>query len=131
MKESRMRAAILILAGALLLPRALLCQSAPQLSTAVRAYVSVSAPVVALTHVRVIDGTGAPAAEDQTIVINNGKIASVGPAARISVPAGAQVMDGAGKTVIPGLFGMHDHTFYPSGGAGNARNHHPFSAPRL
>jgi imidazolonepropionase-like amidohydrolase len=87
--------------------------------------------VVALTHVRVIDGTGAPPAEDQTIVISNGKITAVGPAARVTVPQGAQVMALAGKTVIPGLFGMHDHTFYPSGGAGNGRNHHPFSAPRL
>ena len=48
---------------------------------AVRPYVAVSAPIVALTHVRVIDGTGAPAVEDQTIVIANGAIASIGPAA--------------------------------------------------
>jgi hypothetical protein len=53
-------------------------------SAAVRPYVAVSAPVVALTHVRVIDGTGAAPAEDQTIVIANGAIASIGPAARPS-----------------------------------------------
>ena len=41
---------------------------------AVRPFVSVDAPVVALTHVRVIDGTGAPARGDQTIVIEGGRI---------------------------------------------------------
>lgn len=106
-------------------------QALSQLSEAVRAYVSVSAPVVALTHVRVIDGTGAPPLEDQTVVISQRKIVAVGPAARVAVPPGAQVMNLAGKTVIPGLFGMHDHTFYPTGAAGGGRNHHPFSAPRL
>jgi imidazolonepropionase-like amidohydrolase len=106
-------------------------QSASQLSPAVREYVSVSAPVVALTHVRVIDGTGAPATEDQTIIFSNGRITALGPFARVTIPAGAQVMSMAGKTVIPGLFGMHDHTFYPTGAAGGGRNHHPFSAPRL
>ena len=106
-------------------------QSASQLSPAVREYVSVSAPVVALTHVRVIDGTGAAPLEDQTIVIQGTKVTAMGPAARVAVPQGAQVMNLAGKTVIPGLFGMHDHTFYPTGAAGGGRNHHPFSAPRL
>jgi hypothetical protein len=43
-------------------------------SPEVQAYVKVSAPVVALTHVRVIDGTGAPAKEDQTVVIANGRM---------------------------------------------------------
>src|SRR5258705_6383007 len=107
-------------------------QSITQLdSQVVRQYVSVKGPLVALTHARVIDGTGAAAAEDQTLVIENGRIRSVGPAARAQVPAGAQVLDLTGKTVIPGLFGMHDHLFYPAGGAGGVRNHHPYSAPRL
>ncbi|MBI4420295.1 MAG: amidohydrolase family protein [Gemmatimonadetes bacterium] len=109
----------------------LAAQSFQQLSDPVRQFVSVSAPLVALTHVRVIDGTGAPAAEDQTVVIDNGKIRAVGPAATVPVPPEAQVMDLRGKTVIPGLFGMHDHTFYPAGGAGGQRNHHLFSAPRM
>src|SRR5262245_28173008 len=126
-----MRSLALVVVGALAVARQAGGQSAAQLSEAVRAYVSVNAPVVALTHVRVIDGTGAPAAEDQTVVITNGKISAVGPAARVTAPPGAQVMNLTGKTVIPGLFGMHDHTFYPTGAAGGGRNHHPFSAPRL
>jgi imidazolonepropionase-like amidohydrolase len=88
----------------------------PQLSEAVRQYVQVDTAVVALTHVRVIDGTGAPAAEDQTVVIRDGAIAAVGPAASVPVPAGAQVLDLTGRTVMPGLVMVHEHLYYPTGG---------------
>ena len=86
---------------------------AQELGPDVRAFVRVDAPTVALTHVRVVDGTGSPAREDQTIVIAGGKIASVG-AAGAAIPAGAQVLDLPGYTIIPGLVGMHDHMFYTS-----------------
>jgi imidazolonepropionase-like amidohydrolase len=66
--------------------------------------------------VRVIDGTGAAAREDQTIILNKGKIESVGGSAA-NVPKDAQVLDLHGYSVIPGLVGMHDHMFYPAGGA--------------
>ena len=56
--------------------------SAQKLSPEVREFVRVDAPVVALTHVRVIDGTGAAAREDQTVILTAGRIASVGDAAR-------------------------------------------------
>ena len=75
-------------------------------------FVSVNAPVFVLTHVRVIDGTGAAAKEDQAIVVVNGKIQGVGPAASTLAPAGAQVFDKGGYTVIPGLVGMHNHLYY-------------------
>lgn len=87
----------------------------PTLSNAVRPYISTDAPVIALTHVRVIDGTGAPARADQTIVITDGKISAVGDAARTPTPAGAQIIDGTGKTLIPGLVMVHEHLFYPTG----------------
>jgi hypothetical protein len=45
----------------------------PTLSAAVRTYVAVDSPIVALTHARVIDGTGAPARDGQTIVIRDGR----------------------------------------------------------
>lgn len=90
-------------------------QSFSTLSPDVRKYVSVSAPVVALEHVRVIDGTGAAPAENQTIVIADGKIRSVAPAGAATVPPSAQITDLPGYTVIPGIVGMHDHMFYPSG----------------
>lgn len=80
-------------------------------------FVSVDAPVVVLNHVRVIDGTGAAAKEDQAVVIANGKIQSIGPAASAQIPQGAQAMDRSGYTVIPGIVGMHDHLYYTDSAA--------------
>ena len=91
--------------------------SAQTASPDVKPFVKVDAPVVALTHVRVIDGTGAAAREDQTVIVNKGKIESVGDASSVNVPKDAQVMDLHGYSVIPGLVGMHDHMFYPAGDA--------------
>jgi imidazolonepropionase-like amidohydrolase len=99
------------------------------LSPQVRAFVKVDAPTVALTHVRVIDGTGAAAREDQTVVISKGKIESVSDAASASVPKDAQVLDLHGYSVIPGLVGMHDHLFYPMGNG--IFGEMAFSFPRL
>ncbi len=87
----------------------------PQLSKAVREYVTIDTPTVVLTHVRVIDGTGAPARDNQTIVVRDGRIAALGDAASIQPPEGAQVVDLSGKTVIPGLVMMHEHLYYPTG----------------
>jgi enamidase len=63
----------------------------------------------------VIDGTGAAARDDQTIVIRDGNIVSLGDAARVPAPAGATVIDLAGKSVIPGLVMMHEHLYYTTG----------------
>jgi imidazolonepropionase-like amidohydrolase len=89
--------------------------SRPVLTPSVRAFVQVDTPTLALTHVRVIDGTGAPARTDQTIVIRDGMIAAVGAGASVQVPAGAQVLDLSGKSVIPGLVMVHEHLYYPTG----------------
>jgi imidazolonepropionase-like amidohydrolase len=113
-----------ILLGFLLCPLGIVGQSPSQ---EVKAYVSVDAPVLALTHARVVDGTGGPAREDQTLVISGGKIQALGTA--LAAPAGAKVMDLSGFTVIPGLVGMHDHLFYPQGGGFFAEM--GFSFPRL
>ena len=102
---------------------------AQTLSPEVRGFVKVDAPVVVLTHVRVIDGTGAAAREDQTVVISKGKIESVSDAASASVPKDAQVLDLHGYSVIPGLVGMHDHMFYPMGDV--VFGEMAFSFPRL
>jgi len=90
-------------------------QQRPTLSNAVRAYVSVDAPLIALTHVRVIDGTGAAPREDQTLILNNGVITTMGSSASTDVPAGAQTIDLTGKSVIPGLVMVHEHLYYPNG----------------
>src|ERR1700678_3337321 len=76
------------------------------------------APVIALTHVEVIDGTGSAAQSDQTVIIEHGKISAVGATASVQVPSGARIIDATGKTVIPGLVGMHEHLFYPAVGDG-------------
>ena len=78
-------------------------------------FVKIDAPVVVLTHARVIDGTGAPARENQTLIIRDGNIASVGEASAIQLPAGATVIDLSGRTVIPGLVMMHEHLYYTTG----------------
>lgn len=80
-------------------------------SAEVRKFIAYDDAVIALTHVRVIDGTGAPAQEDRTVILRQGKIASV--TAGASAPAdGARVIDLAGRSVMPGLVGMHNHLMY-------------------
>jgi imidazolonepropionase-like amidohydrolase len=97
-------------AAALLSPAAL---SSAQVPAGIKSYVSEDAPVLVLMHVRVIDGTGAAAEEDQRIDIEGGKIARVQSAKlRNAFPANAKILDFSGKTVIPGLVGMHEHLFY-------------------
>jgi len=64
---------------------------------------------LAVTDVTVIDCTGALPKQHSTVVIANGQIAAVGPKDRVSIPAGAQVVDGSGRFLIPGLWDMHGH----------------------
>jgi hypothetical protein len=105
-------------------------------------FVSVKAPIVVLNHVRVIDGTGAAATDNQQIVISDGKIQSIAPADSAQPPSGAQVLDRTGYSVIPGLVGMHDHLYYTDsisvqateegiGEPGLFVAEIPFTAPRL
>jgi imidazolonepropionase-like amidohydrolase len=105
-------------------------------------YVSIRAPTVALRHVEIIDGTGAAPLTDQTLIIINGRIATVGPAAGTTIPAGALLRDYPGCAVLPGLVGMHDHLFYTASREaqrnsaaglepGFVVNEIPYSAPRL
>jgi len=101
--------------AALVLVAAPLRAQRPTLAVGVRPYVAVDTPVVALTHARVIDGTGAPARVDQTLIIRDGAIAALGDTRSVTVPAGAQVIDLTGKSVIPGLVMVHEHLFYPTG----------------
>jgi enamidase len=110
-KPIRVVTAIMLLAFVAQPFRAASAQQTP----AVAAFVKVQAPVVALTHVRVIDGTGAAARANQTLVIRDGAIADVGDAARVLPPAGATVIDLTGRSVIPGLVMMHEHLYYTTG----------------
>ncbi len=110
-------------------------------------FVRVEAPVVALTHVRIIDGTGAAPLEDQTIVIADGKIMSISSSSspveqglrglsgnapgQERVEYTPQILDLKGYTVLPGLVGMHDHMFFPMGGSPPAYSNMATSFTRL
>ena len=129
-----MRKVILQIFCSLALPSLCWSQAVPKpaLSPQVRAYVKVDEPVVALTHVRVIDGTGAAPRTDQTLIFSNGLITALGDAAATKIPEGAKVLDFTGHTLIPGLVGMHDHMYYPApGGAPPLYPEHAASFPRL
>src|SRR5580693_4261828 len=113
-------------------------QQKPTLSSLTKSFVTVDSTVVALEHVRVIDGTGAAPEADQTILIENGMIRGIGPSSAVSVPPGAHVLELKGRSVIPGLVGMHDHMFYPAAsgegpveGAPALYGEMGFSFPRL
>ena len=86
---------------------------------------------VALTHVRVIDGTGAAALEDRLILISGGQIRALGPTSSTKVPEETQILDLNGYTVLPGLVGMHDHMFFPMGGNPPMYSDMGTSFPRL
>ncbi len=99
-----------------LVAAAVLCLAAqPQFSQTVRGYIKVDAPTVVLTNLRVIDGTGAPARTNQTVVISGGTIQSIGDAVPAKLPEGAVTLDLAGKSAIPGLVMVHEHLYYPTG----------------
>jgi imidazolonepropionase-like amidohydrolase len=95
---------------------ALLFAAAPagaDVPAGIKPYVSEDSPKLVLMHVRVIDGTGAAAQEDQRIDIEDGKITRVQSAKlRNAFPPNAKVLDLTGRTVMPGLVGMHEHLFY-------------------
>jgi imidazolonepropionase-like amidohydrolase len=114
-----------------------------QVSRDVAPFISVDTSVIVLNHVRVIDGTGAAPKEDQAIVIAEGKIQSMGTADSSKPPAGAQILDRTGYSVIPGLVGMHDHLYYTDSITAQLGDHGdlgepglfvaeiPYTAPRL
>lgn len=99
-------------------------------SPQIQKVLSVNAPVVALTHVRLIDGTGSPARDDQTIIIEGELIRGVGKTGDVKVPDGARVIDLAGHSAFPGLVGLHDHMYYSSAAGGSMKMMF-YSYPRL
>ncbi len=70
-----------------------------------------SLKTLVITHVAVIDATGAPARPDSTVVITGDRITGIG-SPKTRIPKGAQVLDGTGKFLIPGLWDMHVHLDY-------------------
>ena len=74
-----------------------------------------SQDVIAFTHAEIVDGTGAGPRRDMTLISDHGRIAALGPSARVKIPAGATVIDLKGKTLLPGFVMVHEHLFYPLG----------------
>ncbi len=105
-----------VVLGAIIVALAPLAQAqrAP-VAPAVRSFVTVDTNVLALTNVRVIDGTGAAPMQGQTLIVRDGRIAAIGTFGAVPIPAGAQVMDLSGKSIMPGLVMVHEHLFYPTG----------------
>ena len=96
----------------LLIATAPLAAQERPLPAGVAPFVSVDAPVVALTHVRLVDGTGSPALDDHTVIVRGARIDAVGPAASTPIPEGAEVLDLTNHTLLPGLVGLHEHTYF-------------------
>jgi imidazolonepropionase-like amidohydrolase len=112
----------------------------PQLSKEVQQFVRFQGPRIVLTHVRVIDGTGAPALEDQNVTIEDGKITAIEKGGGVAATTGMSVLYLSGYTVMPGIVGMHNHLFYIARPNLDANRHSEqpalvpqmtFSAPRL
>jgi cytosine/adenosine deaminase-related metal-dependent hydrolase len=70
---------------------------------------SLHGEVRVLKDFTLIDGTGRPAVAHSAMIIDNGRIRWVGPVAQLQVPASAEVVDLAGKFVMPGLINLHGH----------------------
>jgi Amidohydrolase family len=142
-------AALALASAAGAAPQILAPPAAPAAS--VQPYVKVAARVIVLNHVRLIDGSGGPAQSDRRIVIVDGKIQSITDAdtklkafvPNLAVPPAASdftEIDMTGRTVLPGLVGMHDHMYYIARPNMDAAGHSEaplmvpqmtFSSPRL
>ena len=90
--------ALLLFCGLLFAPRLMTTNEASQSQ-------------IAFTHVTIIDATGAPPSLDMTVVITSDRITEIGQSQRLRVPRGAQIVDAAGKFMIPGLWDMHIHWY--------------------
>ena len=101
-------------AAALVLARAATAADPPgaHFSAEDAGFIAYSQPVIAFTHIRVVDGTGAAPRPDMTVIVRDGRIANLGPSRSIVVPKEATEIAGAGKTLLPGLVMMHEHMYF-------------------
>jgi imidazolonepropionase-like amidohydrolase len=94
-------------------------------------FIRVKSKMVVLKNLRIIDGTGAAPKENQTITLIGDRIGSIAPTDSAALPAGAEVLELSGYTVLPGLVGMHNHMFFPEGGSPAIYSNMSISFPRL
>lgn len=81
------------------------------------------ADTTALEHVRLIDGNGGAPAADVTVLIDGGRIAAVGPAGQVTLPAGTRRIDLAGRTLMPGMVSDHSHLGMTDGTSAGPQNY--------
>src|SRR6476661_5009075 len=73
---------------------------APHFAPADAAFVAYPGPDLFFDHVALVDGTGAAPRRDVSVLVRGGRIAAIG--ADLSAPAGVTIIDGHGKTLLPG-----------------------------
>jgi imidazolonepropionase-like amidohydrolase len=66
-------------------------------------------PKKAIKNGTLIDGTGKTPLENSVVVIDGSKITAVGKVGEVQIPSDAQIIDAAGKVVMPGLMDLHVH----------------------
>lgn len=76
-------------------------------------YIKYDANIIAFTNATVVDGTGNPIKTKQTVIIENGLFKAIGNDPSVSIPENAEIIDLKGKTIIPGIIGMHNHLHIP------------------
>src|SRR5262245_35900515 len=81
----------------------------PSLSFGQQSQIKPQAKPLVINRVTVIDATGAEAKPDMTVVITGDRITTIGKSAEVKIPKDAQVIEAAGKFLIPGLWDMHTH----------------------
>ncbi|MEA3038647.1 MAG: hypothetical protein QOE79_1160 [Sphingomonadales bacterium] len=100
---------------------------APKFAPADQAFVAYPGGDLLIEHVELVDGTGASPRADVSVLVRGGRIAAIG---NVPAPAGATVIDGRGKTLLPGFVMVHEHFFYPSTKGGEYEEY-PYSFSRL
>ena len=76
------------------------------------ALVTAQEPILAFTHVNLIDATGSPVLPDMTVIVAGKRISQIGKSDVTPLPKGARVVEGRGKYLIPGLWDMHVHEVF-------------------
>lgn len=95
-----------------------------------KAFVAYAEPELLFEDVQLVDGTGAAPRRHVSVLVRGGRIAAIGAAGKVQAPAGAAVIDGRGKTLLPGFVMVHEHFFYPSVRGGEYEEY-PYSFSRL
>lgn len=76
-------------------------------------YVKYNSNIIVLTNATVFDGKGNSAKENQTLIVVNGYFQSIGKSSEIDIPENTTIINLKGKTIIPGIVGVHNHLHIP------------------